>query len=199
MLRRELNRDDMIRARIPRRHWQAKLDSAQPSVRDKIQKYIKNMATLESRGVGLLMWGPNGTGKTSATVVIGKEYRRRGRSLLFLECAELKSAVVSGEMFDDDQTLWERAKSVQVLILDDLGKGVQDRTGFGMRVIDELIRHRNANQRVTFVTTNIPIRALHEELKESTMHSLKECIHPVKIDGEDMRDDARNEIGEMLS
>jgi DNA replication protein DnaC len=111
----------------------------------------------------------------------------------------LKSAVVSGEMFDDDQTLWDRAKSVQVLILDDLGKGVQDRTGFGMRVLDELIRHRNANQRVTFVTTNIPIRALHEELKESTMHSLKECIYPVKIDGEDMRDDARDEIGEMLS
>jgi hypothetical protein len=59
MFRRELNRDDMIRARIPRRHWQAKLESSQPPVREKVEKYIENMSALESRGVGLLMWGPN--------------------------------------------------------------------------------------------------------------------------------------------
>jgi DNA replication protein DnaC len=102
-------------------------------------------------------------------------------------------------MFDEEQSVWDRAKSVDVLILDDLGKGVQDSTGFGARVVDDLIRHRNANRRITFITTNMTVKALEEELKPSTMHSLKECIYPVKLLGSDLREGSKEEIRDTLS
>ena len=196
--RRELTQDDLIRARVPRRYWTAKLMEVQEASREVADKYLREIAEMHGRGVGLLMWGPNGVGKTSLAVVIGKEYRRRGHSLLFLESAELKGAIIHNEAFDEEQTLWDRAKSVDVLLIDDLGKGVQDSTGFGARVLDELIRHRNANKRVTFITTNMTLKLLEDELKASTMHSLKECIFPVKIGGEDLREKAKNEIGTLL-
>ncbi len=174
------------------------MDGVQESVREVATKYLANIEEMLSKGVGLLLWGSNGIGKTSLSVVIGKEYRRRGQSLLFLEAAEIKGAVINSEMFDEEQTLWERAKTVEVLLIDDLGKGVQDSTGFGARVLDELIRHRNANKRVTFITTNMTLKAIEEELKSSTMHSLKECIYPMRISGEDLREAAKSEIGAIL-
>jgi len=198
MYRRELTKDDLLRARVPKRYWTASMDGVQESVREVATKYLANIEEMLSKGVGLLLWGSNGIGKTSLSVVIGKEYRRRGQSLLFLEAAEIKGAVISSEMFDEEQTLWERAKTVEVLLIDDLGKGVQDSTGFGARVLDELIRHRNANKRVTFITTNMTLKAIEEELKSSTMHSLKECIYPMRISGEDLREAAKSEIGAIL-
>lgn len=196
--RRELTEDDLLRARIPRRYWEARLSDAQDTVQAIARRYIANFVTMHERGVGLLLWGANGVGKTSIAVVLGKEYRRRGHSLLFLEAAEIKGAVINSEMFDEEQTLWERAKSVDVLMIDDLGKGVQDSTGFGARVLDELIRHRNANKRVTFITTNMTLKLLEDELKASTMHSLKECIFPVKVSGEDLREKSKQEIDSLL-
>jgi DNA replication protein DnaC len=198
MYRRELTKDDLLRARVPKRYWTASMDGVQESVREVATKYLANIDEMLSKGVGLLLWGSNGIGKTSLSVVIGKEYRRRGQSLLFLEAAEIKGAVINSEMFDEEQTLWERAKTVEVLLIDDLGKGVQDSTGFGARVLDELIRHRNANKRVTFITTNMTLKAIEEELKSSTMHSLKECIYPMRISGEDLREAAKSEIGAIL-
>jgi DNA replication protein DnaC len=198
MYRRELTKDDLLRARVPKRYWTASMDGVQESVREVATKYLANIEEMLSKGVGLLLWGSNGIGKTSLSVVIGKEYRRRGQSLLFLEAAEIKGAVINSEMFDEEQTLWERAKTVEVLLIDDLGKGVQDSTGFGARVLDELIRHRNANKRVTFITTNMTLKAIEEELKSSTMHSLKECIYPMRISGEDLREAAKSEIGAIL-
>ncbi len=133
-------------------------------------------------------------------MVIGKEYRRRGSTVLFMACAEIKSAIIEKTEFDNERTLWERARAVDVLILDDLGKGVQDRTGFGARALDELLRGRNADQLVTFITTNMaPGEQLQEELKASTLHSLKESMIPVKISGVDRRDETRDEIVGLLS
>jgi DNA replication protein DnaC len=193
-----LTEDDLLRARIPKRYWEARLADAQETVQLIARRYIANFVVMRERGVGLLLWGPNGVGKTSIAVVLGKEYRRRGHSLLFLEAAEIKGAVINSEMFDDDQTLWERAKSVDVLMIDDLGKGVQDSTGFGARVLDELIRHRNANKRVTFISTNMTLKAIEDELKASTMHSLKECIFPVRVVGDDLREKSKAEIDSLL-
>jgi DNA replication protein DnaC len=197
--RRELTQDDLVRARVPMRYWTVNLAGVQEQVRGIADKYLKEIAQMHERGVGLLLWGANGIGKTSLAVVLGKEYRRRGHSLMFLESAELKGAIIHNEAFDEEHTLWDRAKSVDVLLIDDLGKGVQDSTGFGARVLDELIRHRNANKRVTFITTNMTLKALEDELKASTMHSLKECIYPVRLLGEDLREKAKQEIGSLLS
>jgi DNA replication protein DnaC len=197
--RRELTQDDLIRAKIPVRHWEASFSGVQESAREHAQKYLMGVESMAQRGIGLLLWGPNGIGKTSLSVVIGKELRRRGYSLLFLECSTIKSSVIQNEMFDEEQSVWDRAKSVDVLILDDLGKGVQDSTGFGARVVDDLIRHRNANRRITFITTNMTVKALEEELKPSTMHSLKECIYPVKLLGSDLREGSKEEIRDTLS
>lgn len=203
-IRKKLTETDIDRMMIPRRYWGATFgeisDGGDNSPKKIAHRYISKLSDMVVRGVGLILWGKNGRGKTGLAVVIGKEARRRGFSVLYAECADLKRCVIDRVAFDEDQSMWERARSVDMLILDDLGKGTQDSKGFGARLMDELIRHRNANRRATFITMNMnPRDQLKEELKTSTVQSLKECCIPCEIKGPDRRDKEAAELNELLT
>jgi DNA replication protein DnaC len=160
--------------------------------------YLRQIEDMFSQGVGLFLWGPNGQGKTSLAAIVAKEYRRRFKTVLFVEAAALKEFVALNESFDEDETYWQRAMSVDVLILDDLGKGVGDNAEFGERLIDSLIRVRNANQLVTIITTNAVLHgrgeSIDEVLKDSTRHVLKEHTLAVYVEGEDQRRSVKEAI-----
>tara|TARA_Y100000310_G_scaffold96185_1_gene93955 strand:- start:1666 stop:2265 length:600 start_codon:yes stop_codon:yes gene_type:complete len=182
--------------RIPQRFWSATFEQISgpdsPSTdetRVMIAGYLNNVSAIRKRGAGLLLWGPNGTGKTSIGSVILKAIRRQFLTGLFLNSAEIKTIVISKEMYDSERnvTLWKRAQDVDFLVLDDLGKGSLDSTGFGERLIDELIRTRYAQCRPTIITTNVPKAKLTEFIKPSTLHILKGSSAQLKIEKHDFR------------
>jgi DNA replication protein DnaC len=203
---RRLTETDLVRMRIPRRYWWVRYEGIPDgtcvgsgvSARKAAHNYLTQIDEMRHNGMGLLLWGTNGTGKTCMAIVVAKEYRRHGYPVLFIEAADIKRFVIEREMFDEDQTFWDRAMNVDVLVIDDLGKGVQDSTGFGARMIDELIRHRNASKLVTLITTNMNQRDLAEELKVSTMSSLKEHVFPIHVTGIDRRDAVASGIAKTL-
>ena len=203
IFRKPLTESDMGRMRVPKRYWECSFeevsDNGELSPKHIAKRYLSKLREMMTRGIGILLWGPNGRGKTGVAVVVCKEARRRGYTVLFSECGDLKRCVIERIAFDEDQSMLDRARSVDLLVLDDLGKGVQDRTGFGARLLDELIRHRNANQLATIITTNMDLEQLAEELKASTMHSLKECIIPAEIEGCDRRDEKKQHLLGLLS
>lgn len=204
--RRELDRGDLERMRVPTRYWMSTFnrlarDGGDDSLHSVVGKYIRNMADMRRAGAGFVFWGKNGTGKSCASVVLAKEFRRRGYTVLFMEASDLKRLVVEREHFDEDETYWDRARSVDVLVLDDFGKGVMDRKGFGAALFDELIRARNSRKLVTIITSNLPHSDWEEELelKSSTIHSLRECMIPVQVVGEDQRSGSEEQLRRLLS
>lgn len=198
MRRRYLTEEDLVRMRLPERHWKASLSKVQEGgkgrPRDVLIKYFKKIKKVHSEGVGLLLWGPNGTGKTAAAAVVGKTFRSYSLTVLFLEAASLSQVVISKIQFDAEMSLWDRAMTVDLLILDDLGKGGQDSTGFGLRKLDELLRWRASRYKITLVTTNMNLQTLAAEVKPSTMHVLKESMYPVLVDGVDHREEVKRSI-----
>ncbi len=208
-LKRSLTREDLERMRVPVRYWNVRFDQITGKVwtddgrielMDVFRRYGEDLSGMVEKGFGLVLWGSNGNGKTSAAACFAKEYRRRGHTVLFMQAAELKRMVIDKERFDEDETYWDRASSVGVLILDDLGKGTMDTTGFGAELIDELIRTRSAKNLVTFITSNVDPREwiLKLGLKESTIQTLKECALSVQVEGEDLRDRTKSEFEQQL-
>lgn len=197
-MRRDLTVDDLIRMHIPKRYWNASFKKVSNEIMNSVIWYGKNLDKMVRRGVGLLLFSDNGSGKTSLAVCFGKELRRRCKSVLFFEAADLKRAVFEKEYFDDEQTIWERARSVDVLILDDLGKGIADDKDYGINLIDELIRTRNGKMKSTFITTNMNQEDLKKFLKPSTMKTIIECIIPIFCDGPDRRKEKFLEIKEYI-
>lgn len=207
--RREIGASDLERMRVPNRYWRVRFDEISEeeiegtgkSAKDIVAKYISNMNDMVREGVGFVFFGDNGAGKTCCSVVLAKEFRRRGKTVLFVEASDLKRMVVERERFDEDETYWDRAKGADVLVLDDFGKGVQDSTGFGAELFDELIRARNARKLVTMITANQPVQYWKEKfgLKKSTVCTLKECMMPVEVSGRDRRDDSAERIAGMMA
>ena len=202
-MRRELTETDLMHMNLPKRFWGATIErvttQGKPCAQAIVYSYLEQVDELLDRGVGLLLWGDNGRGKTSIMSLIGKEAKRRGRSVFFYESAALKADTINKTMFSDTTSVIDRARECDVLLLDDLGKGVQDSTGFGARLLDELVRYRYARQKVTCITTNMTPSALRDELKMSTLHTMKECLLPLKVEGIDHREAEAAEIMNLLT
>jgi DNA replication protein DnaC len=100
MPRRELCFEDLERMMIPKRYWDASFDKIDSDVQSIAQRYLMKLDEMVERGIGLMLWGENGRGKTCLAVVLGKELRRCGKTVLFMECANLKRAVIDKVGFD---------------------------------------------------------------------------------------------------
>jgi DNA replication protein DnaC len=202
---RALDQQDLERMLLPRRFWDCTAEevcddsSDELSAREFLRRYFAEFEAYLDMGVGVLLWGANGRGKTGMAAVIAKMARRMARLVLFVECSDLKRMAIDRVVFDEDQTMWERARQVDVLILDDLGKGTTDRTGYGARLVDELIRSRSANLKVTIITTNLNPVALKGALKESTSHTLVDCVIPFHVEGPDRRQTDKERIMALFS
>ncbi len=161
--------------------------------------YLQKMDSMLDHGDGLLLWGEWGVGKTCAACVLAKEARRKGASVLFATTETLRSAVLEKEGFDDDQLLIDRARQVEFLVLDDLGKEHSGESGFTERLFENLLRERSAHQRATIVTTNMDPAALGKKYKLSMMEVIKESLVPLHFEGENRREEGARRIGSRLA
>lgn len=204
---RKLTNHDLQAMRLPQRFWTASFDhivgdmAKEDSPKRMIAGYLSRIALMRDMGAGLVLWGPNGTGKTSMGAIILKVARRSGFTSMFLESAAIKTIVVGKEMYDSEAgvTLWARAQKVDFLLLDDLGKGAQDSQGFGERLIDELIRSRYSNKRPTIITTNVNKSRLEEIIKPSTLHTLKGSCAQVLVNEHDYRTQEGADLRRLIS
>jgi DNA replication protein DnaC len=184
--------------RIPRRFWAVTFDQIEPSLQDVVRNYLQNLDTMLDDGDGLLLWGENGRGKTSAACFVAREVRRTGASVLMITAASLIESVLE-KIEVQEGLLLDRARTVDFLLLDDLGKEHPGRSGFADRVLENLLRERSAAHLTTFITTNMSFEGLKQRYKKSMLEVMKENVLPLKVEGENYRDKAREDLGKALA
>jgi DNA replication protein DnaC len=203
-VKRELNAEDMERIQLPELYWTASVDKiglADPG-KEVFLRYLRQINDVVGKGYGLLLWGDNGVGKTGCAAIIAKEACRYGWSSMFIRVADLLAWETRKAMFDEEArvTIWERARGVELLVLDDLGKEVHDANGRSMKEIEEFLRDRISRKKSTIITTNLSPRGQMEELyKPSMMHVMKESIYAIRCTGVDHREDKQAEVAAALS
>jgi DNA replication protein DnaC len=130
---------------------------------------------------------------------VALEVRRRCATVLFITAESLRQAVLQREMFDEDMTVYERAKTVDFLVVDDLGKEHPDQPGWSSRLFENLFRVRSAAKRATIVTTNMKVAKLTEEYEASMLEVMKETMYPIFAKGENRRNEAARGLRERLA
>lgn len=189
--RRALTAADLERMMLPREFWETSFGEVEPEAsvhRQVIGKFMAKMPGVVEKGYGLLLWGPNGHGKSALASLVLKEARRWGFVALFVRSERLRSARLDKEVFDDAHTLFKRAMLVDVLVLDDLGKEVRgERSAFTDRSIEDLLRERVTQRRTTIITTNISKDKLDSVYPESLVHGIRAMIFPVHVEGHNYR------------
>ena len=96
-------------------------------------------------------------------------------------------ADIESTVFSEDITVMDRARDVDVLIIDDLGKEHNGASGYSEVVYENLIRVRSAHQRTTIITCNLSPKQLVERYGVSIMEVLRESAVPVHVEGENRR------------
>ena len=194
-----LTKAHMELMRIPRRFWEVSVDRIPESILDRVLSYVRDIDGNLDRGEGLLLWGKWGVGKTGAAVFIAMEARRRGATVLFSTAESLRASVLEKTPFNATLSLMDRARLVDVLVIDDLGKEHPGETGFTERLFENLFRERSSAQRTTFVTTNMDLNKMSERYKPSMLEVMKETVYPIQAKGESQRDDTPGAIRERLA
>jgi len=195
------------RTRIPRRFWETKYDNVPQSVRGYLGNYLRAVDEMLDGGEGLLLWGPNGVGKTSVAALIGFEVARRGGTAYFVTSESIRISSIERTAFDADTNVIERAQEVELLIIDDLGKEHRSESAYAERLMENLLRVRLAQKRATIITTNLPlmgnrekrIAGLNTVYSVSMLEVLRECVLPLEVTGENQRHSAAAQLQERLA
>lgn len=146
--------------------------------KDIVEKYIENAAARVTRGIGWVFHGEFGSGKTLTAMLILKGLVISGYRCYATTFSSLVDMYAGGWRDDVERQRFEaRTRGSQVLLIDDLGKEFQNKSGLSATVFDNVLRSRVQSGLATFVTTNLDMPALEVRYGEATISLLKEsCL-----------------------
>lgn len=131
-------------------------DFVRVDINQDIEKIVQNLDTILKDGWNFIIEGPTGSGKTTFASIIARMAITSNRSALFLELEELRRMYTGEELPKSLQDAKKKLNSVDLLILDDLGKEYLNESSEHFPVkLDSLFRQRLADKKTTVFTTNL--------------------------------------------
>ena len=153
----------------------------------KAKKYAEKWDSFKPDGIGLLLFGDVGTGKTYAAGCIANALIDREISVLMVSVSDAVNRMQGNSGADRDSYM----KSLMhpgLLILDDLG--AERDTSFGRERVFDVINRRRLTGKPMIVTTNLPLSTMQkaQDMGDRRIYDriLEVCV-PIRFDGENFR------------
>lgn len=153
---------------------------------DRLRRYAGRWPEMRRENVGLLLWGPMGTGKTFAAACVANALLEAGEEVRMVTLGQVLLRLFG--LDGSDRLAWlEELAGCGLLILDDFG--AQRRTDYAREQVYELVNRRYLSGLPMIVTTNLTL----DELKGAGRDDgriyervLERCV-PVCFDGPNLR------------
>lgn len=158
---------------------------------DQVSEYVLNHDKMLRRGMGLLLVGPLGVGKTFLATMVLKELIKRGHncwSTTFANTIEAFTATWGNQ--EEKQWFARKFMYSQVLLLDDLGRDLRTGNNLPQSTFDSILRTRVQEGRTTLLTTNMSVRELENGYGSAVLSLLKEVSLRIEFTGDDFRPQA---------
>ena len=156
------------------------------------QMYLSKHEDMIRGGMGVMLHGSWGTGKTLLTALIAKELVKLGYTVYFATFTQMVDEFTRGWGSNEDKARFE-AKVVKsdIFILDDVGKEFRTKNNLSEATFDHVLRQRALDNRPTFMTTNMTMEELQTGYGSAIFSLLKERMIVHNMDGKDFREHAR--------
>lgn len=159
--------------------------------------YPENRANI---GRGLMLWGKNGTRKTTLAAAIATEVQWLSLHyrVYMTRFSDFKDALTTTYEKEDSERkaaareVVIRAHKSTLLVLDDIGQEHRTSSGFTESLLHELIRKRVEAGLPTVVTTNIEPEDMLAVYGQSFDSFRKEAFEPIMMIGPDSRKNYEN-------
>lgn len=150
-----------------------------------IKEYSDNFERYLKDGIGLLLKGGVGTGKTTIALAVLRDYIDKGGRGYFISAVTLMDEIFNIADFADRARFENKLKTVPVLIIDDLGaEGSGDMVS---RKIEAIISSRYNNDLVNIITTNLGVEDLKRVYDARIYDRIKETCKVFNIVGDSLR------------
>lgn len=182
--------DSMRRTGFPdaeMREWTfAKSDHTDPKTEHVARKYASNFNAMREKGIGLLLCGQVGTGKSFLAASIANELISQGTPCLMTNFSRIISRI--SEKFGGDQKYLDDLNRFDLLIIDDLG--VERDSDFTWEKVMNVIDARYRAGLPIIITTNLSMKQLSDQsdIRRQRVYSrLREMCVFLEVQGTDRR------------
>jgi DNA replication protein DnaC len=200
--RRKLNQADFRRVNVGRLYWGCTRSGIQSEqARKGVTAYTDKVGEMVRDGVGLLISGARGVGKTGAAVVVIKAAILGGFTTYFVTHAELRDLQFQDRVFGDGSdgiTVNQRILNAQLLVIDGLDREFQTDRAFGPLQLVRLLTRRNSNKLATVITTRIAREFKEKEEYADLYDALRQSMLPITIVGINLRDTMQRDLESRL-
>lgn len=163
--RRALSPPDFERMNLPREFWRAKVHGVPTGIQPTVERYLLRIREMTEKGIGLYIHGASGVGKTSVAALVAKEGRSRGYSVLFVGVWELRELMRSRVMFEDNTSIQQRCREVDILVLDALSPEDAKEMWVNEKFLTDLVSYRRSHKKVTIITSKIDPKVLKSDMR----------------------------------
>lgn len=181
-----------IKSGIPKEYWNIDLDrfDGDPRAMRMVERYCNNIKEARKRGIGFLLTGPNGIGKTTLLMITLKEALDRGHSAFYMTLADIFHTLYLG--FDCPELLVEfrnYVKTKDFVAIGDLGKDYHRKGSeeFVRAEFDVIFRHRRSRLLPTLMDTNMKKYELENTYGQSLMSLFASKTRIIRMGGVDYR------------
>lgn len=161
-------------------------DRKNPVVSDAMRRYADGFRQMWEKNIGLLLYGPVGTGKSFFAACVANALLEQEVSVKMTNFTRIINDMQSS--FDGRQEYLDSLNRNNLLIIDDLG--VERESEYMQEQVYNIIDARYRAGRPLIVTTNIPLEEIKNPKnvqRQRIYDRVLELCHPVKIDGTSRR------------
>ena len=159
-----------------------------------VKNYLRKFAEAKESGVGLYLWGSNGTGKTHLMCCAFKELISRKQTVRVFTIDEIVDQfTASWYSPEHKRELNHMLRTVDFLGIDEFGKNVgKDGEAIYLpdmvkRIMESVIRFRVQMKRPIWFSSNTDPKFVREVFSEDIASLLNEAVSDVCVRGEDYR------------
>lgn len=139
-----------------------------PFVVQEIKQWLRYFRTTSERK-GLILSGPVGVGKTYLITALAKSLAEQGVSTRFVDFFQLLSHIRAAYSENkSDQDILRPLIAVDVLIIDELGKGRN--TDFEAVVLDQIVMNRYNENKILVASTNLSLKETAQDDDNSSFN-----------------------------
>lgn len=182
---------------VPQRLWGVSYVGLPEVLRDPVRLYMADIDAKLKKGIGFFLYGSAGVGKTAAGVVLLKGAWERQKTGYFTTVKDLRQAIRDEETFDGSESVLDRCRNVDMLVLDDLAQDDFKNFTFGVSDVEHLLKNRSMRSKSTVLTTRLMPDNFRSDYP-SILQTMQGNFLPLQLEGENHKVEADKQLRKEL-
>lgn len=182
-------------SKIPSDYWDIEFEDyvGSGSVNEvkKVIQYAEHFFDPEYEAIGLYLYGPNRTQKTTLATCVGKEVLKQGKRVLYLQAGDFQKYLKNEDNFDPDPDMQRIVTNIYegfyaLIIIDDIFDEkkqlvYRQSANFFTSMWNVFFNMTLKNKQKMILTSNTPLNKVGDDFSKDIEELIKDYLYPLEF------------------